>query len=230
MPTIAVRDLQMHYTERGEGPTVLVLHPATADGRMIGWLAQAITRLGFNTVTPDLRGHGQTANPAPDMHLPRMVDDLLELGYVLGRTPLHAAGYSMGGAVALYAARKRPELFRSLVILGTASGGTDQDRLLRVLGGTLAGQPPVVQAVFDPERGTGVGWDAPPEAFSGITCPMLIIGADRDEFNDPEEHVALYRAMPNAELLIVPHCDHLGLVRHPAVMEAVQSFYRRVPR
>jgi pimeloyl-ACP methyl ester carboxylesterase len=54
--------------------------------------------------------------------------------------------------------------------------------------------------------------------------------ADRDEFNDVEDNLHLYRAMPNAELLVVPHSDHLGMVRHPVVHDALQEFYARLPR
>jgi hypothetical protein len=36
--------------------------------------------------------------------------------------------------------------------------------------------------------------------------------------------------MPNAELLIVPHADHLGLVRHPLVYQALRDYCARIPR
>ena len=56
------------------------------------------------------------------------------------------------------------------------------------------------------------------------------VDADRDEFNGPEDSLALYRTLPNAEILVVPRADHVGLVRHPLVMEALRDFYTRAPR
>ncbi|HEC21425.1 MAG TPA: alpha/beta hydrolase [Chloroflexi bacterium] len=229
MPAIKVNDLEMHYTERGEGPTVVTLHAATASSLMMGWLAHVVRHEGFNVVTPDLRGHGETPNPAPDVNLPRLVDDILEFIYMLGRTPVHGIGYSLGGAVLLYAARRRTELFSSLILLGTNYHAPPEERLLRVLGPPEQ-RPEPVRRVFDPETGVTVGWDAPPDSFRGVLCPTLLICGDRDEFNDPEDILTLYRTLPRAETLIVPRTDHLGLVRHPMVLQALQDFYTRVPR
>jgi pimeloyl-ACP methyl ester carboxylesterase len=230
MSTLRVNDIDMFYSERGEGPTVIAAHAATSHSVEIGWLAQAISRQGFNVVTPDLRGHGRTANPAPDLHLPRLVSDMLEFTYLLGRSPLHGAGFSLGGAVMLYAALQRPDLFRSLVLLGTTYHAR-QERAEQALGsGPWDAHSEVVQRVFHPETGILGGWDAPLDAFAAITCPTLIIMADRDEFNGPEDGLVLLNTLRGAELLVVPHADHIGLVRHPLVMEAVRAFYERIPR
>ena len=230
MPSLRVHDIDLFYSERGEGPTVICAHPATSHSVEIGWLAQAISRQGFNVVTPDLRGHGRTPNPAPDLHLPRLVADILEFTYQLGRSPLHGAGFSLGGGVILYAAMQRPDLFRSLLLLGTTYHA-DQQRAEQALHiGPWDEQSEVVRRVFDPVTGITGGWDAPLAKFAAISCPALLIMGDRDEFNGPEDGLALYRTLPHAELLVVPGCDHIGLVRHPLVMEAVRAFYERLPR
>ena len=229
MPVLQVHDIEAHYTERGDGPTVVALHAATSNGSEMGWLARLIAHEGFNVVTPDLRGHGSTGNPAPDMHLLRLVDDVLEFIYLLGRSSPHAAGFSLGGAVALYAARQRPDLFRSLVLVGTGYRAPSDENLITAIGpeGTRSAEQ---NAIFDRQTGTVVGWNASPESLSVIACPTLVVAADRDEFYDLEDSLALYQALPNAEMLIVPRCDHIGLVRHPLVMQAVRDFYTRVPR
>lgn len=229
MPSLKVNDIQMHYTERGDGPTVVALHAATVSGETLGWLAGAVVHEGFNVVTPDLRGHGQTPNPAPDLHLHRLVDDLLEFIYQLGRSPIHGLGYSLGGGVILYAAQRRPDLFRSLVLLGTNYRAPSQERIRSVLG-PAEERPEVQQQVFDPDTGIVVGWDKALESFKDIAAPTLLICGDRDEFNDAEDNLALYRALPRAEVLIMPRTDHLGLVRHPMVFQALLAFYGRVPR
>lgn len=228
MPEIKVKDIIIHYSERGDGPTALALHAATSESSEMGWVAHVIQREGFNVVTPDQRGHGRTANPAGDMHLPRLVDDLLEFLYLLGRTPVHGVGYSLGGAVMLYAALQQPEFFRSLVLLGTNYRAPSQQRLRDVLGPEEK-RPQDQQQVFHAETGAVVGWDKPVDAFKSVVIPTMIITADRDEFNDVQGSVDLYHVMPKAELLVVPHCDHLGLVRHAMVYEALREFYAHVP-
>jgi pimeloyl-ACP methyl ester carboxylesterase len=195
----------------------------------MGWLVTAVRAEGFNVVTPDLRGHGQTLNPAGDLHLARLVDDVLEFVYLLGRGPLHGVGYSLGGGVLLYAARRQPDLFRSLALLGTSYRAPSQERLAKAVG-RVEDRSEAARTVFDPLTGIVVGWAAPLESFRAISSPTLIMGGDRDEFNDPEDSLALYRTLPNAELLVVPHADHLGLVRHPMVIGAVREFYSHIPR
>ncbi len=230
MPTLKVNDLQMYYTETGDGPPLVALHAATAEGLLMSWLAASLEDDGFNVITPDMRGHGQTPNPAGDLHLHRLVEDLIEFLYQLGRTPVHGVGYSMGGGVLLYAARRQPDLFRSLALLGTNYHAPTQERIRQAVGLPLDQWTEDMRAVFDPETGVVVGWDAPVETFSRVPVPTLIMCADRDEFNDVEDSLALYRAMPGAELLVVPATNHLGLVRHPHVHAALQSFYIRVRR
>jgi pimeloyl-ACP methyl ester carboxylesterase len=225
---LRVNDLSMAYLERGDGPTVVTLHAATASSVQMGWLTRIVVHEGFNVIAPDQRGHGKTGNPAGDLHLPRLVDDFLEFAYLLGRSPIHGIGYSMGGAVLLYAAQHRPDLFRSLILLGASYQAPSEQRI-RAVFGSLEDAPGDPRRVFDRETGIVVGWDVPVEAFSGITCPTLIVTGDRDEFIDPGENLALYENLPAAELLIVPHCDHLGLVRHPMVTQALTDFYGRIP-
>jgi pimeloyl-ACP methyl ester carboxylesterase len=227
MPTLRVRDLEMEYFERGEGPCVAVLHPATVGGMEMGWLAQALVRQGFSVIVPDQRGHGQTANPAADMHLSRLVDDFLEFSVAIGKGPLHVVGYSMGGAVALYSALKHPERFRSLTLIATGYRIPPRERINRVIG-RPENQTPIVKTVFDPESGITVGWEAPLERFAAITCPTLIVCPDHDEFSDPEEGMALFKTMPQSDLLVLPNCTHFGVVRHPLLMAAVEDFYGRM--
>jgi pimeloyl-ACP methyl ester carboxylesterase len=219
----------MYYAERGDGPPALALHAATAESSQMGWLVTALRAEGFNVITPDLRGHGQTPNPAGDLHLARLVDDLLEFVYLLGRGPVHGVGYSLGGGVLLYAAQRKPDLFRSLALLGTGYRAPDQGRLVQAIG-PVQERSAAARAAFDPVTGVVVGWDAPLDSFRAILAPALIMCGDRDEFNDPEDSLALYRVLPTAELLVVPHTDHLGLVRHPMVHSAVREFYSHVPR
>jgi pimeloyl-ACP methyl ester carboxylesterase len=55
-------------------------------------------------------------------------------------------------------------------------------------------------------------WNAPlgyrPEDFKFVTAPTLVLLGDRDELLPIEEAVALYRALPTAELGIVPNTGH----------------------
>ena len=59
-----------------------------------------------------------------------------------------------------------------------------------------------------------------PAELAETTVPALVMAADRDEM--PLEHtVALFRALPDAQLAIVPGTDHGSLVDKPELCNAM---------
>jgi pimeloyl-ACP methyl ester carboxylesterase len=83
----------------------------------------------FAVVAPDQRGHGESPRFTPDQLAAHpgelMVDDVVMLLEQLPRTPV-VIGHSLGGAVALAAAVRRPELFRALVLEDPAPRAPDE--------------------------------------------------------------------------------------------------------
>ena len=60
MPVIAVADnVEIFYSEHGNGPTVLILHGWTCDGADWSWLAADLA-IDHRVVIVDLRGHGRS--------------------------------------------------------------------------------------------------------------------------------------------------------------------------
>ena len=77
----------------------------------------------FRTITFDTRGTGRSPVPAEPYSIHDLAEDAAEL--LAGRAA-HIVALSMGGYVALTLALARPELVRSLVLIGTGAGGTDR--------------------------------------------------------------------------------------------------------
>jgi 3-oxoadipate enol-lactonase len=106
----------------GDGPPVLLLHgwTATAD---LNWYAQydALASAGLRVIALDHRGHGRGLRTYADFRLTDCADDAVALAEHLGTGPVVAAGYSMGGPVALLAARRHPEAVRGVVLCATSS-------------------------------------------------------------------------------------------------------------
>jgi pimeloyl-ACP methyl ester carboxylesterase len=101
-------------------PTLLLLHGWTASADLQWFLAYE--RLGerYPFVAIDHRGHGRGLRSDEAFTLEDAADDAAALLRQLGLGPVVAVGYSMGGPIALYLARRHPELVGGLVLEATA--------------------------------------------------------------------------------------------------------------
>ena len=120
--------LQVHGRPFGEFPTLLLLHGMTDSGA--GW-TEAVRHWedSFAVVAVDQRGHGTSARFTPEQLAGHpgdvMVEDALHLLEQLPE-PAVLLGHSLGGAVALVAAVRRPELVRALVLEDPAALGPNE--------------------------------------------------------------------------------------------------------
>jgi 3-oxoadipate enol-lactonase len=110
-----------------------------------------------------------------------MAEDVVEL---VDGTPTHLVGLSMGGYISLTVALERPELVRSLYLIGTGAGGPD--RVPRPQHIREAYEAAVRLPVGEYERTTqpyslAPGWpDTNPERFEEILTARISDGATLD--------------------------------------------------
>jgi pimeloyl-ACP methyl ester carboxylesterase len=108
----------VHELERaGPGhPVVLIAHATGFHGHAYLPVAAALAPR-FHTVAFDFRGHGDTPLPPGwEVAWAGYGDDALAAASAVADEGLVGFGHSMGGTGLLLAARRRPELFRSLVL------------------------------------------------------------------------------------------------------------------
>jgi 3-oxoadipate enol-lactonase len=112
---------------RADAPTVMLLHGLGATAAL-NWPG-AVEALSdeLRVVTLDLRGHGRGVRSPWPFRLEDCADDLVRLADALGIERFIAAGYSMGGPVALLARRRHPDRVSGLVLCATAARFTDDD-------------------------------------------------------------------------------------------------------
>lgn len=112
----------------GSGAPVVLIHGFPLDHRM--WLP-LIGEVGDRAVLAvDLAGRGSAPASADPVHtIERHADDVAELIRGVTDQPVHMAGLSMGGYIALALWQRHPELFRSLALLDTrAAADTEKAR------------------------------------------------------------------------------------------------------
>lgn len=117
------------YIERsgGHAETLILCHSLFLDKRMFaGQLSGLSDR--FNIIAYDNRGHGESSKAADGRYdMDALYDDSAALITALGRGPVHFAGCSMGGFVALRLAARRPDLVKSAIAMGS-SGDADANK------------------------------------------------------------------------------------------------------
>lgn len=120
MREIAVNGARIALVEEGRGEPVLLLHGL--GGSHDDWrLQRAPFAARHRVIIPDLRGFGASGRREP-FTIQQHARDMLALAAALGIARAHVVGLSMGGAVAIEMALRRPAAVASLVLANTAPG------------------------------------------------------------------------------------------------------------
>ncbi|WP_454916221.1 alpha/beta fold hydrolase [Xanthobacter sediminis] len=119
-----------HYFEAGTGEHVLLIHGGGAGADSWGnWkICFPMFAERMHVIAMDMVGFGRSDAPDPSTFAYTQEarnDQAIAFIEALGCGPLHIVGNSMGGATALGVAMKRPDLVRSIVLMG--SGGLNRE-------------------------------------------------------------------------------------------------------
>jgi len=110
-----VNGLHLYYETEGTGRPLVLLHGGLGSGEMFGPVRTALAA-NHQVITPDLQGHGRTADIDRPLDIRLMADDIAALIRHLGLDKADVVGFSLGGGVAFMTAVKYPELVRKLVV------------------------------------------------------------------------------------------------------------------
>jgi pimeloyl-ACP methyl ester carboxylesterase len=110
---------RLYIDERGVGEPLLLIEGLGQS--MWAWREQVpVFAERFHTIAYDTRGTGRSVVPVERYGVDDLAEDAAD---VLDGRAAHVVALSMGGYVALTLALARPELVRSLVLVGTGAGG-----------------------------------------------------------------------------------------------------------
>lgn len=110
--------LSMYYEIHGEGEPLILLHGGFGVTGMFGGLLPALAARR-QVIVVDLQGHGRTADIDRPLRIELMADDIAALISYLRLGTANVMGYSFGGAVALQAAIRQPEVVGKLIVVST---------------------------------------------------------------------------------------------------------------
>ena len=227
--------LSMYHEVEGEGPPLLLLHGAYMTADMMAGLRAGLTGCR-RVITPELQGHGRTADVDRPITYEQMADDAVALLRRLDAAPADVVGFSMGARIALQLAIHHPEVVRRLVVISAPyrHDGMQPEAIavFPTITPELFAGSPVEQAYLElaPDPGgfptlvrklvtllsTPHDWSA--DAMRAIPAPTLIVVGDADLVR-LEHAVDMFRLrgggamgdmaeLPASRLAVLPGTSH----------------------
>jgi pimeloyl-ACP methyl ester carboxylesterase len=245
---IHVNGIDLHYVDRGKGEPLLLVHGIGGCGGQWGTIADGLAE-NYRLIIPDLRSHGWSTGAASSFTTLNASEDIAALLNSLGLRRVRAMGLSAGGMVLLHLATREPHRISSMVLVSTAQRIPDQTRAFArgMTMGTLTGRARELwlscavrgenqmQGLVDRFRSL-FGSNTDDVNFSvarlsTIRAPTLIVHGDRDGLFPVEIPLEMYRAIPKAELWIVPGGDHVPIRRdrQAEFLRVTREFLNRQP-
>jgi pimeloyl-ACP methyl ester carboxylesterase len=118
---ISVEGVELHYTETGQGPPILLIHGLNGCTFSFRHLAPLLSD-GFRVLALDLMGFGYSERP-PHADYSLVAQARLVSGFLdaLGIEKASVLGHSLGGAVAMHLAVRFPDRVEKLILVDSAS-------------------------------------------------------------------------------------------------------------
>jgi pimeloyl-ACP methyl ester carboxylesterase len=113
---ITAKDIDINYIENGTGPPLILLHGLSDNSALWTLLFQTFSQ-HYQTIAPDVRGHGNSSKPDTPYSINLFSRDLKVFCDALNIQNCHIVGHSMGAAIAQQFAVDFPEQVHSLVLL-----------------------------------------------------------------------------------------------------------------
>lgn len=237
---VSVNGLEMYYEIHSTGQPLVLLHGAfsaigTSFGELLPGLAKSRQVIAF-----EMQAHGRTADIDRPLSIEQMADDTAAALEHLGIERADFFGFSMGAAVALHLAIRRPEVVRKLALASVSYNmGGVHPGLMEGLGEMtpemmfgspwheeyvrIAPRPEDFDTLFAKKTRMDQNIeDVPAEVIRSLEAPTLLIIGDSDIVR-PEHAVEMFRllgggvmgdlaGLPESRLAILPGTTHATLV------------------
>ena len=115
MPKVTAHNLTFNYEQQGSGEPLILIPHLAADHACYAFQLKDYTA-HFTCISIDLRGTGESDDPAGEYSTETLADDVAAFMHAIGVQRAHVCGLSLGGAVGLWLAVKHSAKVRSLAV------------------------------------------------------------------------------------------------------------------
>lgn len=237
--TVQVMGTRMYYVEHGSGKPVILVHGNTGSSR---WWSLVMDMPGYRVIAPDLPNFGRS-DPLEVADIDVYADHLAGFISALGLQAPVVVGHSLGGAVVMSMAARRPELASAIVLVDSAAPAglktpeehypyielfrTNRDMMRQA----LAGVAPTMRNVELLESLTDDAMQMAPLAFAGnarvlerfnyvgragaFAGPVLVLWGGKDSIITESMARQTAGAYRHARLEIIDTVGHSVMVEDP---------------
>jgi pimeloyl-ACP methyl ester carboxylesterase len=237
MTYIDAGGLHTYYEVRGTGDPVVLLHGGLCTVETLMPITPTLAEQ-YQVFTPERRGHGRTPDVDGPITYGNMAADTIAFLDALELRRVRLAGVSDGGNVALLVALARPDLVGRLIVIGAAANRDGYTPEQIELFQAWRGRPsPAIMAGFKQMYGSvsprgpeqfevlfakhGEMWASEPDLdladLNRVEAPTMILLGD-DDVLTIEHAAAMVRALPDAQLAVVPGTSHAVVMEKPELV------------
>ncbi|MFM0471504.1 alpha/beta fold hydrolase [Paraburkholderia strydomiana] len=230
------------YASHGNGTAVILLHGGLGQSGNWGYQVPALLAAGHRVVIIDSRGHGRSTRDARPYKYELMASDVLAVMDALALERAAIVGWSDGACVAMVLGMVAPQRVAGVFFFGCNMDPSGTKEFVAT---------PVIDRCFSRHRQDYARLSATPDEFDAfvaavsemmktepnyfaddlarISVPVVIAQSEHDEFIKREHAEYLARAIPGAELNVLPGVSHFAPLQRPALFnKAMIAFVERV--
>lgn len=255
---VSVNDVKIAYTLAGQGPCVVFLHGWMCNQSFWREQSELLRRQGYQCLTLDFRGHGQSDVPLESYSVQQLVCDLREVLKSLGIEQMVLVGHSMGGMVAQQFCLEHGEHVVGLVLVTTIAADRDGRLISKRIERDSQHMP--FLAAFDRHFDHWFSSSTPMTVRDWVkkemclTCespslalvrsygcfdqtgrlqqigiPTLVIGTESDDSTPASQCRELAELIPQSQFVFIEGCGHFPMVENPQrLLQQLLTFLQEI--
>ncbi len=129
MPKTRVNGARIHFDEIGDSDEVIVfIHGLMLASESYAAQVEAL-KDRYRVITFDLRGQGQSEKTRDRLDIDSLAEDAADFIEKMSTSRVHIVAFSMGTFIAMRVAARRPDLVRSLCLIGPSADAEEPENM-----------------------------------------------------------------------------------------------------